>query len=1011
MPATQNTDPRTTADALPQPEPAPCTGCERLKQINKKIEKAANLSEETRLRVRDLGGIPPNAEFLEWRKEIMARKKAGGPHPDVSDEDSKEMEAIDFRYYKKEMARKARRSKSSPYTLQKLVPCPKFELDSHANLTSTSLSIFRPNTIEYEVPAWVCKIMKESVKLYTNMAGNDFPKDRTDESEVVSPIECQQMAGMVWRTSNPLDLTSPGFWSWGWYERSTVNCILYETKVYAKFGSQQIRVPLGEAEDCSDLERAKRSKRKAEAKDEVGIVYSNQLAASLQALELGMMDSIKNMMMVNISEVFPSTHFDEVAHAWHIQEAIAKGSQKQTGALGEKLLYVVAWYLERRISRRQAQRNQQLHRALEETGSWPPPPKATRRHSELPDRVRMATVGKEPVAQVVAQVNDVHMVSLLDSGSTLTVAGIDVASVLGVTPIPYSYGALTVSGDTLNIIAYADVKVTLGSLTRKARIAFTSNEHLLGDTPYDILIGTDTLERFPRYTMDFERREVSFGDCVLKLTGRKDKLRQPVAVRMAETIEIPANTEEFVRCHVMAITESDSDAFYVEETDRRLLERGLILTPSLVQRTNETYLLVSNFSEEDVRLYSGMRIGTAQNAEVDDDEVWLHEESPQRVSAIRMDDHEEEHDPAYVVDIDSCEITEEQKAIFAEVLEEYDDVFSKHAWDIGCCKVEPAEIRTTTDVPISARPYRIPPKLLPHLKEQIAKMKKHDVLKDSDTVWVSNLVPVRKALGETRLCVDLRKLNAVSVPSRYPIPRVEKLIEKLSDSTYFSTCDMTAGFFQIGLSEETSEKFGIILEDEVFQFTRLPFGHVNSTAIFGRAMAVVFEGLTGILTYVDDILCYTKEPDFEAHLAKLREMFQRLREFDMKLKPQKSRFFQKEVTYLGLTIRKDGYGPAEKNVEAIRNFPVPTDLKKVKRFLGMAGYYRKGVKNFGLIAEPLTRMSRKDVPFVWDDEKQLSFDELKSIISSYPVLGFPDYTQPWSELVQFSCRRRAKTSW
>ncbi|KIH68676.1 hypothetical protein ANCDUO_00985 [Ancylostoma duodenale] len=159
-------------------------------------------------------------------------------------------------------------------------------------------------------------------------------------------------------------------------------------------------------------------------------------------------------------------------------------------------------------------------------------------------------------------------------------------------------------------------------------------------------------------------------------------------------------------------------------------------------------------------------------------------------------------------------------------------------------------------------------------------------------------------------------------------------------------------------------------------------------------MARVLGGLEeNVLTYIDDILIYSK--DFPAHLTAIKKVLLRLREFHLKASPKKCVFAKHQVTFLGHTMYMDSYSPAEANTRAIRDFPSPSNVKEVKRFLGMVGFFRKFIPNFANTAEPLTWLTRKDNKFKWTEIQEAAFIQLRDALLQKPILGYPDYDKPF----------------
>jgi len=161
-------------------------------------------------------------------------------------------------------------------------------------------------------------------------------------------------------------------------------------------------------------------------------------------------------------------------------------------------------------------------------------------------------------------------------------------------------------------------------------------------------------------------------------------------------------------------------------------------------------------------------------------------------------------------------------------------------------------------------------------------------------------------------------------------------------------------------------------------------------------MNKVLSDLNGIkaFVYLDDIIIYAK--DLPDHSQKLTEIFEILRQFNKKLQHLKCEFLRKEVTYLKHQITDEGVKPDPKLVECIQNFPVPQNVKDIKPFLGLSGYYRRFIQNYGQIAKPLTSLLKRDVPFKWSDLCQQSFKKLKSLLINYRILQYPDFARPFN---------------
>ena len=197
------------------------------------------------------------------------------------------------------------------------------------------------------------------------------------------------------------------------------------------------------------------------------------------------------------------------------------------------------------------------------------------------------------------------------------------------------------------------------------------------------------------------------------------------------------------------------------------------------------------------------------------------------------------------------------------------------------------------------------------------------------------------------------------------------------------------------MSPEDQEKTAFCTPDGLFEFKVMPFGLCNAPATFQRLMDMVLAGLqsTNCLVYLDDVIILGKT--FEEHLRNLKEVFQRLREAGLRLKPSKCNLCLEEVEFLGHIVSAEGVRIDPKKTEKVAKWPAPTSKKEVQQFLGLANYYRRFVKDFASIAKPLHRLTERTAKFEWTSECQLAFDRLRQGLVTAPVLAFPDFTRPF----------------
>lgn len=258
---------------------------------------------------------------------------------------------------------------------------------------------------------------------------------------------------------------------------------------------------------------------------------------------------------------------------------------------------------------------------------------------------------------------------------------------------------------------------------------------------------------------------------------------------------------------------------------------------------------------------------------------------------------------------------------------------------------------------------------------------------------------VKKKDGSLRLCVDYRQLNQVTVKKKYPLPRIDELFDQLQGARVFSKIDLRSEYYQLRVKEEDVPKNAFRTRYGHFEFLVLPFGLTNAPPAFMDLMQRVFrEELDefGII-FIDDILIYS--PDEETHEQHLRIVLQKHREHQLYAKFSKCEFWLENVQFLGHEVSTQGLSVDLNKVTIVLQWERPKNVTEVRSFLGLAGYYRRFIAGFLKLAAPLTRLTRKYVPFVWNSDCEDSFSELKKKLTSAPVLTLP---QPGKKFVVFT---------
>uniref|UniRef100_A0A8C3P213 Gypsy retrotransposon integrase-like protein 1 n=1 Tax=Chrysemys picta bellii TaxID=8478 RepID=A0A8C3P213_CHRPI len=298
--------------------------------------------------------------------------------------------------------------------------------------------------------------------------------------------------------------------------------------------------------------------------------------------------------------------------------------------------------------------------------------------------------------------------------------------------------------------------------------------------------------------------------------------------------------------------------------------------------------------------------------------------------------------------------------------------------------------------PIRAQPYEMTPQAKTVIEREIQDMLQMGVIRPSKSAWASPVFLVPKPDGEIRFCVDYRKLNAVTCPQNYPIPRTDELLEKLGRAQFISTLDLTKGYWQVPLDDPAKERSAFITHVGLYEFNVLPFGLRNAPAIFQRLVNNLLDGFGEFaVAYLSNVAIFSDS--WAEHLGHLQAVFQRIREAGLTVQAKKCQIGLNRVTYLGHQVGQGTINPLRAKVNAIQNWPVPKSKKQVQSFLGLAGYYRRFVPHYSQIATPLTDLTRKNQPneVQWTEKCQRAFNQLKAALMSDPVLRAPDFDQPF----------------
>lgn len=305
--------------------------------------------------------------------------------------------------------------------------------------------------------------------------------------------------------------------------------------------------------------------------------------------------------------------------------------------------------------------------------------------------------------------------------------------------------------------------------------------------------------------------------------------------------------------------------------------------------------------------------------------------------------------------------------------------------------------------PAYTKPYRLSAPELAELDLQITDLLRKGLIEPSNSPYGAPVFFVSKADGSLRPVFDYRKLNANLVPQRFPLPRIDELLDRLHGAQYFTSLDLKSGFHQVRLRPEDKPKTAFTTPVGHYQWCVSPFGLQSSPSTFQRLMSSIFapaaytaDGLphvhaafrSFVLVYIDDILIYSKTAS--EHLAHLRAVFDTLRQHTIFLKQKKCKFGLTKLKFLGHIVSSQGVSPDPDKVKAVADWPVLQDVHDVQCFMGLCNYFRKFIPGYAQMVRPITQLTRKSTLFVWGGEQQGAFEAVKNALISAPVLAVPD---------------------
>ncbi|CAF4951779.1 unnamed protein product [Pieris macdunnoughi] len=295
---------------------------------------------------------------------------------------------------------------------------------------------------------------------------------------------------------------------------------------------------------------------------------------------------------------------------------------------------------------------------------------------------------------------------------------------------------------------------------------------------------------------------------------------------------------------------------------------------------------------------------------------------------------------------------------------------------------------------VQRRPYRLSPVEREKVREMIQDLKENGIIRDSSSPFSSPILLVKKKNGTDRLCVDFRELNSNTVRDNYPLPLIADQIDRLGKARYYSCLDMASGFHGIPISEDSIEKTAFVTPDGQFEYLRMPFGLCNAPSVYQRSINVALGDYKDniALVYIDDILVVSES--VQQGLINLKLVLTRLTRAGFSLNISKCSFLKTKIEYLGNIVENGTVRPSPRKIQALTESSVPKNVKEVRQFNGLAGYFRKFVPNFSKIMVPLYNLTKSNINFNWTEDHEIARRKIINILTSSPVLTIFDPNLP-----------------
>ena len=588
-------------------------------------------------------------------------------------------------------------------------------------------------------------------------------------------------------------------------------------------------------------------------------------------------------------------------------------------------------------------------------------------------------------------VNGVNSIATLDTGASHSIISEDLLQLLNLELIPSTESLRVVGDNNISIVGKCSAFISTGDIDLGIiHLLVIKNKSEFQNL---LLIGIDFMTNNRLEICPANRKLIQHytdggfiefyldqgGDVTTKFCQKLPCFsNEDVKIKKGEACKLTVNW-----CNIAL---KDNELLMYSDDDRGS-SKGHLMSMSGIYDTGTNHV-ICYASEGDVMNKKGQQVGYVssmvelpnQSEEEDVDQSW-------NLARIRRE-------------IGLPLLSSEQQEQVHNLVFNFCNVLQSDNQSIQPANVTEHHITLYDHTPIYQRPRRFPAPITNEIERQCNELCISDIIEPSISPYSSPIVPVRKKDGSIRLCIDYRKLNAVTIPDKFPVPNLIDSLFSLHGTQFFTSLDLHKGYYQIPLDIDSRPCTAFSTPKNHWQFKRLPFGLRNAPSAFQREIQAVLSAFPSnkVIVYIDDILIMGNS--FQEHFDLVSKVLTTLQNYHIKINPTKCRWFSAEVEYLGHNISRSGVTKTEKFIERIKNYPRSTNVGELREFLGLINFQRKYIPNCSEIQKPLSELTggRRRKMLTWTPEMTTAFNKLIELVQVELELAYPDYGEGASKL-------------